>query len=147
MKRAFWLVLIAPLLGACVTDGTGSVANGECRVFERPPYAVRGKTQYDQDVADDFVESGVAGCKWARPAPRPPEMDAPKPVRAVAKPVKKRTLIQRVKAKLTWPRVGVATPIGLSNPEMVKPELIKEPVAEPAPPPRSDVDELLDGDE
>ena len=89
---------------------------------------------------DSFVESGVGGCKWERPAPRPAEMDAAPAPRA-PKVVKKRTFIQRVKAKV-WPRAGVATPIGLPNPEMVKPDLTKEPVAPPAPP-RSAIDELL----
>ncbi len=139
IRRAAAPLLFAAMLGGCVTDGTGSVVGGECKVFERPPYAVRGVTQYDQDVADNFVESGVGGCKWERPAPRPAALDATPAPKHAAKPIKKVGWIWRLKAK-AWPVKAVV-------PVVVVPAL-----PEPAPvaiapvvitPPRSAIDELL----
>lgn len=137
IRRAATPLLLAAMLGGCVTTGGGSVAGGECKVFERPAYAVRGVTQYDQDVADNFVESGVGGCKWARPAARPAELDASPPPKVVAKPFKKRSLVQRVKVKI-WPRASTA-------PVVSGPEAIEVVVAPPPAPPekRSAIDELL----
>lgn len=133
MKRLAALLSILAL-GGCVTTG-GSVTNGECKVFERPPYAVRGVTQYDQDIADNFVESGVGGCKWDRPAARPAELDASRAPKAVAKPVKRPGVLKRIKAKV-WPTAAVV-------PVVVVPE-VPEPVAPVAlPAPRSAIDELL----
>ena len=48
-------------LAGCQTTGIGSVKGGECKIFERPPYAVRGVRQYDQDWIDSTVEGGVGG--------------------------------------------------------------------------------------
>jgi hypothetical protein len=88
------LVMLLPLgllLGGCEWQTFKSSVAGSCAVFERPPYAVRGKAAYDQDVVDNFVESGVAGCNWTRPAPRPPQLDAPAGRKvAVASPPKAR---------------------------------------------------------
>jgi hypothetical protein len=131
IRRAAALLLVA-MLGGCVTTGGGSVTGGECRVFERPPYAVRGVTQYDQDVADNFVESGVGGCKWTRPAARPAALDATPVAKHVAKPVKRRSLVARVKAKV-WPGAAVA-------PVEAVPDM---PAPTPRAAPRSVIDELL----
>ncbi|MCP1832850.1 hypothetical protein [Bradyrhizobium sp. USDA 4545] len=104
ISRIIALIGLTLWLGGCATDGVGfkSSVAGSCAVFERPPYAVVGKTQYDQDVADKFVESGVAGCNWPRPAPRPPELDragAAKPV--TAKPAaRSRGIVARLKHKV-----------------------------------------------
>lgn len=125
-------------LGGCAHGPTvGSVAGGECRVFERPPYAVRGKTQYDQDVADNFVESGVSGCNWKRPAARPASIEG----RVVSAPVtspKKKGIIRRIKEKFIAPRPIEPVPY------------IAAQVAQPAPPQlppalRDPVDDLLNG--
>jgi hypothetical protein len=48
-----------------------SIAGGECRIFRAPDYAIRGKTQDDQNYIDDNTEAGIAACKWARPKARP----------------------------------------------------------------------------
>jgi hypothetical protein len=135
VKRLVALLPVLALAG-CVTTGSGSETGGECKVFERPPYAVKGQTQYDQDVADNFVESGVGGCKWTRPAPRPVELNASPAPKAVPKPIKKHTLIQRVKSKV-WPKIAV-TPVTIV-PET--PSLAVVPVA--VIPPRSAIDDLL----
>jgi hypothetical protein len=138
---------LAPLLGGCVTDGTGSVAGGECKVFEAPQFAVRGATQHDQDWIDPTIESGIGGCKWKRPAPRPAEWDAPKVrnVRKVApdaKPAKKPPLwLKMLRSPL------VKSPLVVSVPE-APPAIVPEPapaIAAPplAPPPCRPIDELL----
>lgn len=130
MKR--FLILLPFALAGCVTTGGGSERGGECKVFERPPYAVRGVTQYDQDIADNFVESGVGGCKWKRPAARPPEMDAaPAPHRVVTIKKKKPAWLQM----LRWPAKAIA-------PVVIVPEAPAPPVT-PPPAPRSAIDELL----
>lgn len=137
IRRAAAPLMLAAMLGGCATTGGGSVTGGECKVFERPPYAVRGVTQYDQDVADNFVESGVGGCKWKRPAARPATLDAAPAPKTAAKPAKKRTLIQRVKAKV-WP-TNVVAPVVLAP-------VVAPPAPAPAlpkPAPRSAIDELL----
>ena len=43
------LFLTVALAGCAGTKPPASVARGECRVFEAPPYEVLGKTPYDQD--------------------------------------------------------------------------------------------------
>lgn len=134
IRRAAAPLMLSIVLSGCVTTGGGSVAGGECKVFERPPYAVRGVTQYDQDVADNFVESGVGGCKWERPAARPAELDAAPAPRKIKK---KKPVWLRL---LHWP--AKAAPV------IVVPEAPAAPVVEvapaPLPPaPRSAIDELL----
>ncbi|MDG9697880.1 hypothetical protein QC281_48405, partial [Streptomyces sp. DH17] len=86
MKR-FILITAALLLAGCESQTLkGSIAGGECRIFERPPYVVRGAKPYDQDWIDRQVEGGVGGCRWPRPAPRPAELDAPAVVSAKPAP-------------------------------------------------------------
>ena len=71
------LVRLAPIgalaltVEACGTLRPASVGGGECRVFERPEYAVLGQTRYDQNWIDSNTEAGVAACGWQRPKPRP----------------------------------------------------------------------------
>lgn len=129
--RPIMLLAIAPLLGGCPGHiPVGSVAEGECRAFERPPYSLRGLTRYDQDQADMFVESGVGACHWPRPAPRPAELDAspvPKSVAAVKPKPAKRGLVKRARDKL-WPKTSIA-------PIVAPPAPPDRPVAEDAPPP------------
>jgi hypothetical protein len=143
----FALLLLAPLLGGCdLQTLKGSVA-GSCAVFERPPYAVRGKTTYDQNVADNFVESGVGGCNWQRPAPRPAALDSPaRQSKVTPPPAKRRGLLKRIRD-----RVLPAKPAEPSFPHQAAPiEPVPEPpaVGLPLPAPqvierRDPIDELL----
>lgn len=141
------LLLTAPLLAGCVTTGEGSVTGGECKIFEAPRYAVKGARPYDQDWIDSQIEGGVGGCKWARPAPRPTELDAPLTKRAAPKakaaPKKKGSWIWRMRPSGVWPtKVVVPAP---EQPVPVTP--ISDPApAAPAPEPRSAIDELLNPD-
>jgi hypothetical protein len=48
-----------------------------CDVLQRPEYAIKGKTVYDQDWADVMEESLIAACGWKRPLKRPAILDAP----------------------------------------------------------------------
>lgn len=131
------LSLLALGVAGCATKGPASIAGGECRIFERPDYAVRGRRPYDQDWIDSQVEGGVGGCGWKRPAPRPAALDAA-PARKVAPaPVRRRSVVQRIKDRITGSPVApvsyVAAPI---VPAVMPPR--------PAPPPpRDPVDELL----
>jgi hypothetical protein len=144
------LCLTATLAGCAGTNLPGSVKGGECRVFERPQYAVLGKRQYDQRWIDGNVEAGVAACRWKRPAKRPPELDAPKRPKAgtVAPAPAKRPGIVRRTLDRVLPRARPAeaaplpqpAPLPVSLPE--PPEPAPAVVAPPAPP-RSALDELL----
>lgn len=143
MRRALIILLALPVAGCDWQTFKSSVA-GSCAVFERPPYVVLGKTRYDQDVADKFVESGVAGCNWPRPAVRPAALDVSGGKVAAAAP-RKPGLIQRIRDRVrppapqrspqpSWP--PVAAPIA---PAPVAPPA----VVPPAPAPRSKLDQLL----
>lgn len=128
------LLLLAPLLGGCATTG-GSVAGSECKVFEPPRFAVRGRAAYDQDWIDSTIEGGIGACRWKRPAVRPASLDArPAPRPAIA-PAKKRGLVRKIKDRI-WP----AVPSAPAAPPAVE---ITAPPAPPAPPPRRAIDELL----
>lgn len=133
------LVAVALMLGGCETLGTGSIAGGECKVMNRPPYVVQGKAAYDQNWIDNEVEGGVGACGWKRPAPRPAALDAA-PARKVAAPPARRGLVARAKdrARSIWPSPSAVPSAPLPEPVPV--------VAEPPPPvkPRSAIDELLD---
>lgn len=52
---------------------------GVCKTFPRPDYQIRGQTGYDQQWADETIESGVAACHWKRPNKRPATLDKPAP--------------------------------------------------------------------
>lgn len=119
------------VLAGCQTTGPASVKGGECRIFERPEYAVRGKRRYDQDWIDSQIEGGVGGCGWRRPKARPASIDGkPKAVsKAAQKPVQRPGIVQRIKDRV----VPVPTPA--PQPVAVVPA--------PAPVPRDPVDELL----
>ena len=139
--RFLFLVLLAPLLGGCFQTGPGSVAGGECKIFERPTYVVLGKRSYDQNWIDSQIEGGVGGCHWRRPAARPAELDAVPGRKAVA-PVKKRGIIRRIKQRV-WPKA--AAPV-LPTPEPPPPPVVAKPAPVPPlppPKPRSALDELL----
>lgn len=52
---------------------------GACAAFARPEYAIKGKTRYDQYWISIMIETGIAGCGWKRPLPRPASLDAEPP--------------------------------------------------------------------
>lgn len=147
-QRLFWRLLAFSallVLGGCVTTGQGSVAGGECKVFDAPKYAVRGARPYDQDWIDSTIEGGVGACQWSRPLVRPAEWDAPVPLpkaRPVTKKPKKAGWIWRARSTV-WPKKVVvpAQPAAVALPEIVAPE--PEPPAAPPPVARSAIDELL----
>jgi len=148
--RHLLLLFAALLLAGCESQTLkGSVAGGECRIFERPSYVVRGLRRYDQDWIDSQVEGGVGGCHWQRPAPRPPELDAP--AAAAAQPAprpKKRGMIARIKAAVhrapTAPPVAPEPAPAVAAPadEPERPTIKVPQVAPPAP--RTRLELLLD---
>lgn len=93
MKLSLLIVLIITLdmLAGCAAPPEGSVAGGECKIVHTPSYAVRGKTNYDQEWIDDTSEALVRGCKQARPKARPVSIDNP----------------PRLQIKMTSPTTGV----------------------------------------
>jgi hypothetical protein len=127
------------LLGGCATaPGPGSVATGECKVFEAPRYAVKGARPYDQDWIDSTVEGGVGACKWQRPAARPAELDTPpraaKPKVATVKPKKNPLWVRMLHWRKSAPPAA---------PTEASPTLTVLPAEPDAPAPRSAIDELL----
>lgn len=140
--RLALVAALASLLGGCNWQTvSGSVASGECKVFERPPYAVRGLRSYDQHWVNSQVEGGIGACGWARPAARPPELDAVAvQKRAAPKKTAKQSFAKRFKDRVTAP-FHAASPVVASPPVIVAP--VPEPPPPPPPKPRSAVDELL----
>jgi hypothetical protein len=146
-----------------------SVKGGECKVFDRPEYEVRGARRYDQNWIDGNIEAGVGGCNWARPKARPPALDAEGPapkIIAPAKPIKKPSLWSRTKGvaarvrdRVHRPSAGSVAPLPAPalppgpNPLAVPPggtpatfDPPSTPAPElvaPAPKPRKPIDELL----
>jgi len=140
------LLAMTMALGGCDFQTFKSSVAGSCAVFERPPYAVRGKTSYDQNVADNFVESGVAGCNWQRPAPRPASLDASPGKAGEAPPAKKRGLVRRIRdrVKAAWPARAAAPVLPTPQPP---PSAVDPSPPAPPPKPRSAIDELLQPDD
>ena len=140
MIRLALVILISLPLAGCFETIKGSIAGGECRVFEAPKYAVRGYRSYDQDWIDGNIEAGVGGCGWKRPAVRPVSLDVVPGQKKIVASVKKRGLIKRIKERV-WPKA--AAPV-VVVPEAPAP-VIAEPSPPPAPPPKppDQVDELL----
>lgn len=147
--RLFFLLLLALPLGACGHDFGGSVAGKECKVIERPEYAVRGLRRYDQDWIDSTVEGAVGACHWQRPAPRPAFLDAPPSpprLRAIPPP-KKRGLLKRIRDRVMPAARPDAQVAPVLEPQPL-PDVSAAPPAEPETPPppskpRSAIDELL----
>lgn len=128
---SFVMLGVSVAIAGCAGNSLpASVVGGECKVFERPEYAVRGKRRYDQDWIDSQVEGGVGGCGWKRPKPRPASFDAPRTKKPVPLPPKKRTLVERITAPFTKPVEPV-----IESPAV--------PMLLPVPKPRDAVDELL----
>jgi hypothetical protein len=139
------MIPIALLLAGCDPQTLkGSVAGGECRVFERPPYAVRGQRQYDQNWIDSQVEGGVGACGWPRPAARPAAIDAATLVAPAPAPVRRRGVIARIKAVVH--RQPVAPPAAVPAIETAAPPMVPsdpESIKPPEPPRRRTPLELL----
>jgi hypothetical protein len=151
------LSMTVTLAGCAGTRLPASVKGGECRVFERPEYAVLGKRQYDQRWIDGNVEAGVGGCGWQRPAKRPPALDAaPSGRPLVVVPQRRASLMSRTfgrlhRAPVPRARPGRVDPVPSEAPRpanIVVPDVLVVPepepeAAPPPPPPRAPVDELL----
>ena len=133
--RMVLLMGVAVALSGCVTTGVGSVKGGECRVFERPEYAVRGKARYDQNWIDSQIEGGVGGCGWKRPKPRPPEFDRGAAAPSIARAEPRPGVIKRIKNRIA-PRKAAAAQTAPAPVPYIN-------VVPAAPPPRDPVDELL----
>lgn len=108
-------------------------------MFERPAYVVLGKRPYDQDWIDSQIEGGVGACRWKRPAPRPPELDAA-PGRQVAAtvPAKRKGIIKRIRDRVLPTRAEPPPAAVVPAPVVAAPE-----PAAPPPAPRRPIDELL----
>lgn len=140
MIRPLAMIACVALLAGCQTDNPGSIAGGESKVFERPPYVVKGKRPYDQSWIDSQIEGGVAAFGWKRPAPRPTSMDALPSSTMPVKAAKRPGFIKRIKAQV-WPTDAPAVTPTPVAPEMPPPFASVQVPATP----RDPVDELLDG--
>ena len=147
MIRALAIIPLALFLGGCPQHSAPtSIAGSECKVFEAPPFAIAGRTDYDQDWINSTVEGGVGACRWPRPKARPPEIDAPRATvaPAIVQPAPKKRqgpvkrFVKRIKARV-WPvEVEPFTPTPVPRPTVSQ-------VVEPPPPPPavSAIDRLL----
>lgn len=114
-------------------------ADASCEAFQRPPYAIKGATPYDQRWADGNTEAGIGACGWPRPEARPPSLDAPRPAaqqKAAPKqtPPAKVSLRQRVKR--------FVAPAAVAAPAPEPPVTIVRTTPVPLPPP-DPLDELI----
>jgi hypothetical protein len=142
--RAIAIFFTLLLAGCGGGKSLTSIQGGESKVFEAPPYVVKGKAPYDQNWIDSQVEGGVAAFGWPRPAPRPPAIDAPRSKQKAA-PAKKpahQSFAKRFKDRVTAP-FQASPPVVASPPVIVAPVPAPEPLS-PPPKPRDAVDELLD---
>jgi hypothetical protein len=121
---------------ACGTLRPASVGGGECRVFERPEYAVLGQTRYDQNWIDSNIEAGVAACGWQRPKPRPQTLGMPPGAKYDAPAKKRPGLVRRIKRNIA--------PSANSQSSAPAPIPTPEPPSVPTAPARDPVDELLE---
>ncbi len=147
IMRAAILALLAVLLAGCATNKEAftTISGGEAKVFEAPPYEVRGVTQYDQNWIDSQVEGGVAAFGWPRPAPRPAAIET----RRAAQPmplVKKPGIFKRTKAKLkklvSRKPADQATMPDVWPPLETTPVIVQPPAPKPAAQ-KAPIDELL----
>ncbi|MEY9466274.1 hypothetical protein ABH973_006687 [Bradyrhizobium ottawaense] len=137
--RVVLISLLGVLLAGCGHSGPGSIAGGECRIFEAPQYEVRGKRAYDQDWIDSQVEGGVGGCHWKRPAPRPAALDAAPAGKAAPLPAKRKSFVRRIRDRVLPPKVEAPAATA-----PIAPAPVVMPAPEPAPrPPRSAIEKLL----
>jgi hypothetical protein len=141
--RAIAILFTLLLAGCGGGKSLTSIQGGESKIFEAPPYVVKGKAPYDQNWIDSQVEGGVAAFGWPRPAPRPPAIDAPRSKQKAAPPKKpvKQSFARRFKDRVTAP-FRAAPPVVASPPVVAAPA--PAPPAAPPPKSRDAVDELLD---
>jgi len=65
---AITIVLLASSLGGCASLGVNpGSTTGECKVFQDPGFAVRGKTLRDNQWIGRTQETGIKVCGWKRP--------------------------------------------------------------------------------
>lgn len=62
-----FVILLGLLLSGCAGHMPASVEGGECKVFDDPGFAVRGKRQKDSRWIGRTQEKGIQVCKWKRP--------------------------------------------------------------------------------
>ena len=137
----FALLMLALPLGGCDWQTFKSSVAGTCPAFEAPRYVVKGKRPYDQDWIDGNVEAGIGACNWARPAPRPPQLDAAASRAVAPVPARKRGLLKRIKDRIVPASAPPAVPVAEPAPIAAEP-IVVAPIVEP-PKPRDPVDELL----
>jgi hypothetical protein len=61
------VTITAITLASCASNRPFSVEGGECRVFEDPGFAVRGKRLKDSRWIGRTQEKGIQVCGWQRP--------------------------------------------------------------------------------
>lgn len=134
------LIAMSVGLSACTSNGgITSIKGSECKIFERPEYAVRGKKPYDQDWIDSQIEGGVGGCGWKRPAARPASIDGAADVKPALAPTKRKGIIKRIKDRVTGNSPAIAPVPYVAAP--IVPAVAETKV--PPKPSRDRVDELL----
>ena len=139
------LVRLAPIgvlaltMAACGTLRPASVGGGECRVFERPEYAVLGQTGYDQNWIDSNTEAGVAGCGWQRPKRRPHALGRSAGAKHLGSATKKRPGLMGHVRRVVAPKVSAQFSAPAATPTTESPSVPAAPTD-----PRDPVDELLE---
>lgn len=97
-SRALAILLVSFVLAACQHDDSiGSILKGECQLVKSPPYAVLGKTSYDQAWINETTEGIVTGCRQPRPKARPKELDQAKRITVPVAPPAKRKWRQKLR--------------------------------------------------
>jgi hypothetical protein len=67
LARIVCLVIVGFLLSGCASSLPASVSGGECKVFNDPGFAVRGKRLKDNQWIGKTQEKGIEVCGWKRP--------------------------------------------------------------------------------
>ena len=62
-----FIIVLGLLLSACADHIPASVEGGECKVFDDPGFAVRGKRLKDSQWIGRQQEKGLKVCGWKRP--------------------------------------------------------------------------------
>ena len=65
--RIFGLMVMGFILSGCAGQMPASVMGGECKVFDDPGFAVRGKRLIDSRWIGRTQEKGIQVCGWRRP--------------------------------------------------------------------------------
>jgi hypothetical protein len=131
LRLGAMLSISVAIAGCAGTNLPASVAGGECRVFERPEYVVKGARRYDQNWIDGNIEAGVGACGWKRPAARPASVDATDTIPPPPAPQVSRA--RRVMNALRHPIKSYKAHRAAKKAGSVAPAPV--PVARPVPPP------------